>query len=180
MNLVSSTATLMVRDDLHPAISFLLLKAAKFVHSGRGIFQSRNEFPMEKDYVFPLSEDAEQFYKSGGPFWQRYLPFWLAAMVDRFILVVIPLLAVVIPLVKIVPQIYMWRIRSRIYQRYGELRFLETQMQSKNNAEQVQEHLKKLDSIEEKVNHMKVPLNFTEHLYSLRGHIDFVRSRLQP
>ncbi len=178
IDLVSPTATLLVRDDLHPALVFLLLKAAVKVHSVSGIFEKKNEFPMHKDDQFPLSEDAQQFYKSGGPFWQRYLPFWLAAWIDRFILIVIPFLAIAIPLMKMVPQVYKWRIRKRIYQRYGELKFLETQLG--NKLQNPQEVLNKLDVIEERVNKMKVPLEFTEHIYSLRGHIHFVRGRLTP
>jgi TRAP transporter TAXI family solute receptor len=177
IDLVSPTATLLVRDDLHPALVYLLLKAAVKVHSVSGIFEKKNEFPMNKDDQFPLSEDALQFYKSGGPFWQRYLPFWLAAWIDRFILIVIPFLAIAIPLMKMVPQVYKWRIRKRIYQRYGELKYLETQLE--NKMQNPQEVLEKLDAIEARVNKIKVPLEFTEHIYSLRGHIHFVRERLK-
>ena len=178
IHLVASTATLLVRDDLHPALAFLLLKAARDVHGGPGMFEKRGEFPINKDDQFPLSPDAQQFYKSGGPFWQRYLPFWLAAWIDRFILVVIPVMAIVVPMIRAVPRLYKWRIRTRIYKRYGELKFLETRIQSSTSKQQASEFMKELDAIEDRVNKMKVPLDFTEHIYSLRGHIHFVRERL--
>jgi TRAP-type uncharacterized transport system substrate-binding protein len=178
VNLLASTATLLVRDDLHPALAYLLLKAASQVHSGPGIFEKRGEFPTNKDDQFPLSEDAIQFYKSGGPFWQRYLPYWLAAWLDRFVLLVIPVLAVVLPLVRAIPRIYHWRIRSRIYQRYGELKFLETQVKPTLTDAEYMDFYRKLEAIEDRVNNMKVPPNFTEYVYSLRGHIQFVRERL--
>ncbi|CAM6005655.1 unnamed protein product [Sphagnum balticum] len=101
VDMVSPTATLLVRDDLHPALVYLLLKAASQIHSDPGIFEKKNEFPIDKDYVFPLSDEAKNYYKSGAPFWQRYLPFWLAILVDRFILIIIPLLALIIPIVKL-------------------------------------------------------------------------------
>jgi TRAP transporter TAXI family solute receptor len=179
VDLVAPTATLLVRDDLHPALIFLLLKAAKEIHNQPGILEKRDEFPINKDDQFPLSDEALQFYKSGGPFWQRYLPFWLAAWVDRFLLLVIPLLALIIPMVKMVPRVYQWRIRSRIFQRYGELKFLETQIKNPADLSETAEFLKKLDAIEDRVNKMKVPLDYSEHIYSLRGHIHFVRERLQ-
>jgi TRAP-type uncharacterized transport system substrate-binding protein len=178
VNLISSTSTLLVRDDLHPALAFLLLKAAQQVHSGPGILEKRGEFPTNKDNQFSLSEDAIQFYKSGGPFWQRYLPYWLAAWLDRFVLLVIPVLAVLIPLGKMVPQIYDWRIRSRIHQRYGELKFLETQIKVVTTPEEYRSFENQLDLIEDRVSKMKVPKKFTEYIYSLRGHIQFVRDRL--
>ncbi len=179
VHMVSPTATLLVRDTLHPALAYLLLKAASQVHDDPGIFEKRDEFPIGKDYVFPLSDEAQHFYKSGAPFWQRYLPFWLASLADRFILLVIPLLAVCVPIVKLIPRYFAWRIRSRIYQRYGELKFLETQIEADLKSEKQAHYLDQLDHIEERVNRMKVPLDFSEHLYGLREHIDFVRARLQ-
>ena len=178
INLVSPTATLLARDDLHPALTYVLLKAATQVHGVPGIFEKRGEFPINKDDQFPLGRDADQFYKSGGPFWQKYLPFWLAAWVDRFFLLVIPMLALILPLIRMVPRIYQWRIRTRIYKRYGELTFLETQIKQQPNLQERSAYQKRLDEIEERVNDMKVPLEFAEHIYSLRGHIHFVRERL--
>ena len=178
IHLVSPTATLLMRDSLHPALVYLLLKAATQVHSEPGIFEKKDEFPIDKDYEFPLSDEAKHFYKSGTPFWQRYLPFWLATLVDRFIIVIFPLMALVIPLVKLVPRILDWRLKSRFYKRYGELKFLETQIKAEPNHNKYAEHLRQLDEIEDRVNHMKVPLDFSDHVYGLREHIDFVRGRL--
>jgi hypothetical protein len=44
------------------------------------------------------------------------------------VVMIVPLLAVLIPLFKFAPVIYGWRVRSRIYRRYGELKFLENQV----------------------------------------------------
>ena len=178
VHLVSPTATLLVRDTLHPALAYLLLKAANQVHNDPGIFEKRDEFPIGKDYQFPLSDEAQHFYKTGAPFWQRYLPFWLATLVERFILLIIPLLAVCVPVAKLIPRFFEWRVRSRIYQRYGELKFLETQIKADLKPERQAEYLDQLDRIEDRVNQMKMPIQFSEHLYGLRGHIDFVRSML--
>ncbi|MGZ3653091.1 MAG: TAXI family TRAP transporter solute-binding subunit [Bdellovibrionota bacterium] len=177
INLVSSTGTLLVRDDLHPALAYLLLKAASQIHDSPGVFERRGEFPSNKDDAFPLSDDAIQYYKSGGSFWQRLLPYWLAAWFDRFILLVIPILAFVLPLFKVIPNMYHWRLRSKIYQRYGELKHIETEITPdvQTNAEL----LKRLDLIEDRVNRMKMPKNFAEYIYSLKGHIQFVRDRLR-
>ena len=179
VHLVSSTATLLIRDDLHPALAYLLLKAAAEVHSTPGIFEKRGEFPTNKDDAFSLSKDAVQFYKSGGPFWQRYLPYWLAAWFDRFVLLVIPLLAVVLPLLRLVPKIYNWTLRTKIYQRYGELKFLETKVKAMMTSSEYKHYLQELNLIEERVDKMKMPQNFHEYLYSLKGHIQYVRDRIE-
>ena len=179
VHMVAPTATLLARDSLHPALIYLLLKAATQIHSEPGIFEKKDEFPIDKDYEFPLADEAKRYFKSGTPFWQRYLPFWLATLVERFILVFIPLIALIIPIVKMVPNVYQWRIRSRIYHRYGELKYLETQIGPDTKSVKYAEFLHKLDEIEERVNKMKVPLDFSDHIYVLREHIDFVRSRLR-
>jgi TRAP transporter TAXI family solute receptor len=179
IDLVAPTATLVVRDTLHPALAYLLLKAASEIHSEPGILEHKGEFPVDKDYQFPLSSEAKAYYKSGTPFWQRYLPFWLATLVERFIVLVIPVLALVLPMVRAVPRFYQWRIRRRIYARYGELKFLETQLNPGEGNDRVNDSLKRLDGIEERVNHMKVPLEFSDHIFALRQNIDFVRGRLR-
>jgi hypothetical protein len=164
---------------MHPALVYLLLKAASQVHNSPGIFEKKNEFPIDKAYQFPLRAEAETFYKSGVPFWQRYLPFWLATVLDRFLLLLIPALAILLPMIKLVPKIYSWRIRSRIYKRYGELKFLETQIKPNSDAAEHADYMKKLDSIEERVNQLKVPLVYSDHIYALRQNIEFVRGRIQ-
>ena len=179
INLISPTATLVVRDTLSPALTILLLKAASQVHGEPGIFEKKNEFPIDKDYEFPLSEEATRFYKTGIPFWHRYLPFWIATLIERFIILILPLLILIFPFVKMVPKVIDNRIRSKIYKQYGELKYLETQMQSHLDEKSHDGFLAKLDKIEENVNLLKVPIEFSEHIYVLREHIDFVRERLK-
>jgi uncharacterized protein len=178
IDLVGATATLVVRDTLHPALVYLLLKAASKVHHEAGLFEKKKEFPTDKDYSFPLNEGAKSFYKSGAPFWLRYLPFWLATLVERFIFLVVPLMALVLPIVRLVPRYLQWRVKGQIYQRYGELKFLENQISQNASAEVYHEHLAHLDKIEDRVNAMKIPLDFSDYVYHLREHVDFVRERI--
>jgi len=178
-HLIAPTATLLVHNGLHPALVTLLLKAADKIHSEPGLFEERDEFPKNKDYRFPLNSIAASFYKSGMPFWHRYLPFWLATLIERFIFFAIPVFALLLPMIKLVPRIYTWRIRSRIFQRYGELKFLEAQMKPEAGYKEYADYLERLDAIEERVNHMKVPLVYSDLLYILREHIEFVRGRLE-
>jgi TRAP transporter TAXI family solute receptor len=179
INLVASTTTLLVRDKLHPALAYLLLKAATEVHNPAGIFEKKGEFPNAKDDSFSLSKDAVQFYKSGGTFWQRYLPYWLAALFDRFILLVIPVVAFVLPAFRTLPKLYFWRLRTKIYQRYGELKFLEMQIKAESTPEEKEHYLKQIQQIEDRVDKMKMPKNLSEYVYSLKGHIQLIRDRIE-
>ncbi len=178
VHLIATTANLVVRDDLHPAIVNLLALAAREVHGGSGLFNAKDKFPATKDVDFPMNDDAERFYKSGPPFLQRYLPFWAANFVDRMIVFLVPLIALVLPLARVLPALYQWRIRSRIYRNYGELKFLEAEIAQAADRSKTREYYERLDKIEDRVNLMRIPLANHEQLYTLRGHIEFVRARI--
>ena len=178
VTMLAATAELVVRDDLHPAIQMLLLLAASEVHGGSTLFNRDGEFPSERRFDFPISPDATRFYKSGRPFLQRYLPFWLANLLDRMFVLLIPLVAVLFPLFRIVPPLYRWRVRSRIYRWYGELMFIETEAQNGLTAGEVKDYGERLDWIEKAVNGLHPPLSYADQLYALRQHIDFVRGKL--
>ena len=178
VHLVATTANLVVSDALHPALVGLLAAAAVEVHSAPGLLQGKDEFPSLKDVDFPASPEAARVYKSGPPFLQRYLPFWAAIFVDRMIVLLVPLIALALPLVRVLPALYNWRIRSRIYRNYGELKFLEVDVTERPAPEKISGYMARLDRIEERVNQMRIPLAFHEQMYTLRGHIDLVRARI--
>jgi TRAP transporter TAXI family solute receptor len=177
--LLAATANLVVRDDLHPALQSLLLQAVAEVHRPPGFFQAHGEFPAYKDHSFPVSPEAERFYKSGPPFLQRYLPFWAAVLVDRAIVLLLPIVALLIPLLRIAPTIYSWRIRSKIFRCYGDLKFLESELRTRYDPALGGEYRRRLDRIEEEAYQRAVPLAFSDMVYTLREHIDLVRKTLE-
>lgn len=177
-HLVSPMATLLVRGETHPALVDLLMQAAAEVHGEPGVFQKRGEFPRAGHAEFPLSPEAERFYKSGMPFLQRYLPFWAATLIDRMVVMIVPLLAVLVPLIKFAPLAYGWRVRSRIYRRYGELKFLENRIAADPARHTRAEWLARLERIEEDASRIRTPLAFSDMLYTLRAHIDLVRDTI--
>jgi hypothetical protein len=172
-------ATLVAREDIHPALIDLLLKAATEVHGPPGLFNRAGQFPNAKQVDFPLSREAERFYTSGTRFLQRYLPFWAATLVDRLIVMLIPIFALLIPAMKILPVLYGWRIRSRIYKWYGELKFLEREIDSDATNKPAAEWLDQLDRLETRVNRIKTPNAYTNQLFILREHINLVRRTVQ-
>ena len=178
ISLVAPMATLVVRSTTHPAHIDLLLQAAREVNGRPGIFHRPGDFPKAQGVDFPLSSEADRYYKSGKPFLQRYLPFWAATLIDRLVVMLIPLFAILIPVVRFAPTLYGWRVRSRIYRRYGELKFLEADVESDPARHSRQEWLDKLESVERGINHIAVPLTFSDMLYTLRSHIALVRETI--
>lgn len=177
IHLLAPTVELVARNSLHPALSDLLIEAAREVHGRATLLQRAGEFPAPVEHEFRLSDDAKRYYTSGKKLLYRYMPFWLATLVDRFLVVFVPVLVLLIPGLKLVPALYDWRIKSRIYRWYGILISLERALLSRQTTEEREETLKRLDEIETQVNRMKVPLSYADQFYVLRDHISFVRQR---
>ncbi len=177
--LIGPTVNLVARDSLHPALSDILLEAAREVHGGPGIFRKRGEFPAPNEGEFRLSPDASRYYASGRTFLYRSFPFWLASLVARVLAFLVPLVLLLIPALKLAPAIYRWRIESRIYRWYRVLLDLERDAFAPSaGAERREELLRQLDHIETAVNRILIPASFGDLFYGLRGHIDFVRQKL--
>jgi hypothetical protein len=176
--LIGPRVELIARDDLHPALSDLLLQAATEVHGRAGLLKRQGEFPAPIEHEFRISAEASQFYNSGKSFLYRSLPFWLASLVNRILVAFVPIVVVLIPVLRIVPALYRWQISLRIYRWYRMLLILEQDLRGHVAAEKREELLGRLDTIEEAVNRMKVPASFGGQFYVLRQHISFVRNRL--
>jgi hypothetical protein len=176
---IAPTAELIARDSLHPALSDLLVEAAKEVHGRANLLQNAGEFPSPVMHDFPISDDAARYYKSGKSFLYRVLPFWLASLVDRLIVLVVPIVVVLVPGVRLIPSLYAWRVKSRIYRWYGALIAIERAALDENSTDEERAaSLAKLADIEGAVNRLKMPLAYADQFYVLREHIGFVRARL--
>jgi TRAP-type uncharacterized transport system substrate-binding protein len=175
VRMVAPTATLVAREGLHPALAQLFVQAAREVHGNSGWFQRKGDFPNARDGERALAPEAERFYRNGVPWLQRYLPFWLANLIDRMWLAMISIIAVLLPLSRIVPPLIELRIRSRVFRWYGQLREIEAAAGAKPTLELLGE----LDSVEQRVNGVQLPLSYADELYALKSHIQFVRRRLQ-
>ncbi len=178
VHMIAPTVELVARDSLHPALSDLLIEAAREVHSRANLMQRANEFPAPLAHEFRISDDAERYYKSGKSFLYRVLPFWIASLADRVLVVLVPLVVVLIPALRLVPGLYRWRVKSRIYRWYGALIAIEREAISGPDTAQRDALLDRIDAIESAVNRMKMPLAFADQFYVLREHIGFVRERL--
>jgi len=178
VNLVASEASLIVRKDLHPAIKYLLLEAATAVHSEGGMFRRRGEFPAPERVDLPIARDARQYFRSGPPFLQRYLPYGWAVLVSRILVLLIPVVGVAYPLLRTAPALYGWNMRRRIFRLYGELKLIEIELEARGG--QASDELRsRLDRLEERANHLYIPPAFAQFLYHLRNHIGLVRERFQ-
>ena len=177
LDMVATTCSLVAREDLHPALVQLFVQAAGKIHSAGGWISKTGQFPTQQNTEFPLARDAERYYRNGPPAMQRYLPFWLANLVDRMWVALFSIIAILIPLARVVPPLYQYRIRSRIYKWYRDLRQIEDGLSDKD-ADRAK-LLVQLDDLDVKVERIAVPLAYADELYALRSAIGLVRKRLR-
>ena len=178
LTIVAPTVELIARPDLHPALSDMLIEAAREVHGRATLIQKAGEFPAPLEHEYRLGDDALRYYRSGKGFAYKHLPFWLASLVDRAAILLVPVVVLLIPGLRIVPWLYRWRVSGRIYRRYGELMALEREAFGQTTPERRAELLRRLDEIEERVITGKLPGSVADQGYVLREHIGFVRDRL--
>jgi TRAP-type uncharacterized transport system substrate-binding protein len=176
--LVAPKASLVVRKDLHPAIQFLLLRAARQVHAPPGVFQVANEFPADEAVGLPLSDAARRFHKQDLPFLYNYLPYWVADLIGKLVFLLIPIIGVLYPMMRSLPKVYDWTIRHRIRRLYGELRLLDERLKTAGGRDDVSGIAAALEHLEEHANGLKVPVAYANQLYDLRQHIGVVRASL--
>jgi TRAP transporter TAXI family solute receptor len=175
--LLATTTALVAREDTHPALVELFVQAAARIHGAPGWIARAGQFPSGANTEFPLAQEAERFYRSGPPLLQRYLPFWLANLVDRMWVALFSIVAVLIPLSRLLPPLYQFRVRSRIFRWYRNLRLIEAEVEEKERSRA--DLLASLDKLESRVAAVRVPLSYADELYRLRQHIALVRARLQ-
>ncbi len=178
VHLVAPTAALVAKEGTHPAIVQLFVQAAQHIHGDAGWFHRKGDFPSAAHTEMPLAKEAERFYNSGAPLLQRYLPFWLANLIDRMWVVLASIIVILLPLSRVVPPLYQFRVRSRIFRWYAQLRGVENSFGERGPAELLRELAAIEERVEERVERVAVPLSYADELYSLRSHIQMVRGKL--
>jgi uncharacterized protein len=167
-----------VRDDIHPAIEAVLLDAALAIHSEPSVFSSAGRFPNVQNADLPVSRQTTRFYRDGPSFLRRYFSFGVANFLDRAWVLAIPLLTLAFPLVRAAPPLYRWRVRRKIYVWYKDLRALEEEGRATPEGEPRTSVISRLERLQADIGELDVPLSYTDDLYRLRSHVEFVKQLL--
>jgi TRAP-type uncharacterized transport system substrate-binding protein len=198
ITVLSTTAALVVKKSVHPAIVALLADAVLdnprkgFDRDGEPIlFHKAGEFPNAKEPEFEVSREALSLYKTGDlPFLLRTvaplnaklgIPFWVTAYLHTngtsTVLLLIPILSILLPLARLLPIIYTWTVRRRLYFWYRQMKTLETRLEHNPSPVEIADAKLELDRLDRAVSRMRVPINFSDQFYDLRAHIDLIQRR---
>lgn len=174
--MLAATTSLLVREQTHPALRQLFAQAAQGIHGGAGWFNGPRDFPNTRTSELPVSSEGDRAINGQPPFWQRYLPFWASNLVERMWLVLGGLVVLLLPLSRIVPPLYTFRVRRRVFRWYARLREIESRAEHASHPpERLLEELDQLDRVVDKV---AVPLSYADELYALRHNIHAARKRV--
>jgi hypothetical protein len=176
VRLAGPTASLIARKETHPALLQLFTTAAHSIHSGAGWFNKARDYPNDHRDELPMAKEAERQLKNGPPLLQRYLSFWMANLIERMWVALGIIIAILLPLSRILPPLYQFRVRSRIFRWYAQLREIENRDTS--NADASKSLLDELNALDTRVEKIKIPLSYADELYALRNNIHLVRKKL--
>jgi len=176
VSLLAATTSLLSREQTHPALRQLFAQSAQTVHSDAGWFNRARDFPNTRTSELPVSPEGDRAINGTPPFWQRYLPFWASNLVERMWLVLGGLLVLMLPLSRVIPPLYQFRVRRRVFRWYARLRDIEGKVDARQGERDPL--LKELDELDRVVNKVAVPLSYADELYALRNNIYAVRRRV--
>ncbi|UOD51285.1 TAXI family TRAP transporter solute-binding subunit [Orrella daihaiensis] len=178
MKILSTTTALVVQKDLHPAIQFLLIKAAVEISGTASFFARQDTFPKFNESVIVRSPVAQEYFLKGSPYLDRHLPFWLAELLDRFAYVLMPFLAFAYPILLSLPGYRHKRLTRRIWNSYGKLKELELELSDDFDPLKAEQYLERLDQIESDAMRVKIYGSQGADYFKHRQHIHFVRAVL--
>jgi hypothetical protein len=152
-----------------------LLKIARDLHGGTQLFTRAGAFPTKERLDLPLHEDAVRYLERGPSFLFRYLPFGIAVWIERMLVLSIPLVTILLPILRFAPPAYRWQVQRKICRWYKRIRQLEADAATADNVGRVAIR-GELDEMQQRLATLKVPPAYTQQLYDLRLHLDFVRA----
>lgn len=176
IGLLAATTALLTHEDTHPALRQLFAQTAQKLHGGAGWFNGVRDFPNTRTSELPVSPEGDRAINGTPPFWQRHLPFWASNLLERMWLVIGGLIVLLLPLSRVVPPLYTYRVRQRVFRWYARLRAVEARLDE--GEADATELLDELDELDRVASQITVPLAHADELYALRNNIEGARRRL--
>ena len=179
LTLLTTSASLVAREALHPALKRLAMAVALQSHSGSGMFHRAGEFPSLRQIDFPTAPQSRQILAHRLNTLEGLMPFWWAELTERMLLIVLPVALFALWLMVLIPTYLRWMLKSRVNRWYGELKFIENDLQHQAPPGlDLTRWLLRLNGIEKALTAFRCPNDLMPHCYTLHQHIDFVRRRL--
>lgn len=175
---VGMVAHLVADQEIHPSIVDRLVEAAKKIHNGADAITKSNEFPAANGGGYAFDPYAAKLLREGTSPLQAYLPYWIVAQIDRFAILLVPILIFLLPLFRIIPGVYVWRMRSRVFRYYSDIREIDLGVRQAETAKELGTLLGRLEEIDEVLSHLNLPPPYRDRAYTAHLHIDLIRQKI--
>jgi TRAP-type uncharacterized transport system substrate-binding protein len=170
VQVIATTASLVIRPDTHCALIPLLLESAREQLYQGGLLAGPEEFPSPHGVEAPLAEQAHQYFDRGPSFFYRWLPFQYAFAATRLTILLLPLVTLLYPLYRSAGPTYRWVIQRRVYRWYRVLRSVEERMDASSDEATLQQIRDELEHVGEEIRGTHVPARYGANLFFLRSH----------
>jgi TRAP-type uncharacterized transport system substrate-binding protein len=179
IQMIATTTTILVREDLHPAIQHTFLKAAMALSQNTpGFFVRKGGFPAFVDRAAPKSKVAERFLKNGSVMFEDYIPFWLASYFDVAWFWMLTAIAVIYPLRSFVPHYRVTLFEVVLSQIYREIFQLYFQAGQAISPGEYAGLAQKFDKLYDRVCAVWVPEGCNETYGFLLGALELLHTQL--
>jgi len=179
INLLSTTANLVVNESFPEELKRLFLKKIIEIHNKKDLFSNARYFPNTLNMKVELDEEAKRYFENGDTILEKLFPYWIASNIDRLKILLIPLITLLFPLFKGFFPLYNWSMRSKIYRWYDEVKAIDKELENIDKTK-YQEELEKLEKLRIEIsNETKVPLSFMGEYYNLQLHLDHVKNKIE-
>ncbi len=182
-SLVALVSRLVARESLHPALVNRLVHAVVEVHGSDSIIPADRNYPSADDLAIPVNGYAAQLLRDGFSPLERFLPYWIVAQVNRILLILVPALLLLLPLLRLLPAVFQWIFRTRVYRHYARVNEIDrilAEQRTDPTPDQRRALYEELDLIEAKLRRTNLPNSYRKQAYTLLHHIDYVRRRYRP
>ncbi|MGE0192745.1 MAG: TAXI family TRAP transporter solute-binding subunit [Planctomycetota bacterium] len=179
VRMIAPAASIVMHPGTHRGLVMPVIEACNRLLRRGTLLAEPGTFPNHRLVDAPVDEDAARYFEEGPSFLYRVFPYPIARVLDRLKLLIIPLLTLLLPLFRVAPPFYRWRMRSRIFRWYGILRETDDVLRSPHASADIQAEIARLDALEREITEVAIPLSFTDELYHLHMHIDYVRGKLK-
>jgi hypothetical protein len=149
IDLISTTVTLLVEENVHPVVQWIFLDAVRTISKNRQqFFADPGYFPVYLDQSFPLSEIASRYYATGLPFLAEYMPLWLAVFFDSAWFWVLATATIMIPLMSMLHasrQYYFGSISEVVYRKLNSAEQRLMRIQTRSETENLLNEIRTME-----------------------------------
>ena len=176
-HVLSMVATLAAQPDLHPSLIDRLVEAAREIHGARNAITDAGDFPGIEGIALPINAQARDLIENGPSPLHAYLPYWVVAQISRFAILLLPILFLMLPILRILPGLYAWRMRHRVFRHYADISEIEEEAKTAEPA-RLKVLRDRLDAIDGEIAGLNLPLPYRQVAYTARLHIDLLREKM--